>query len=252
MAKKIEKQVRTNDILLGFLERPALKWLAKHMPAWVNPDILTITGLVGTSITVLGYALVGEGEVRNNNFLWLASLGFVINWFGDSLDGTLARYRHIERPRFGYFIDHSVDAITSSAIFLALGLSGMVPFGMGAMAAIGYLLAMINVYLNTYVTGVFEMTSMKLGPTEIRVIAILANALVFFFGNPEFTLPIVGTVNTFTVILGVITAILYIYFIYKTIVDGRRLALLDGKRLERRLEREAKKEAKSQMKRKKG
>lgn len=251
MTKKIDKQVRKNDILLGFLERPALKWLAEHMPAWVNPDTLTIIGLLGTAVTVLGYSLVGKGEVRNNGFLWLASLGFIINWFGDSLDGTLARHRHIERPRFGYFIDHSVDAITSSSIFLALGLSGLVPFGIGAIAAIGYLLAMINVYLNTYVTGVFEMTSMKLGPTEIRLIAILANILVFFFGNPDFNLPLVGKINIFTLILGIIIGILFIYFIYKTISDGRRLALLDGKRLERRLEREAKKQAKDQMKGKK-
>lgn len=239
MAKKIDKQERVNDILLGPLERPALKWLSAHMPPWVNPDTLTIIGLIGTAITVIGYVMAGKGEIKHNGFLWLASLGFVINWFGDSLDGNVARYRHIERPRYGYFIDHSVDAITSTAIFLALGLSKLVPFELGAMAAIGYLLAMLNVHMKTYVTGIFEMTSMKLGPTEIRLIAIIANTLVYFFGNPELSLPILGQVSIFTLILGFITFVLLFYFILKTIKDGTKLALLDGKRLERRLKREA-------------
>jgi len=119
---------------------------------------------------------------------------------------------------------------------------------MGAMAAIGYLLAMINVYLNTYVTGVFEMTSMKLGPTEIRLLAILINSLIFFIGNPIITLPVWGQVKLFTILLSVIAAFLFVYFIYRTIVEGMRLALLDGKRLERRLEREAAKADKGQHK----
>lgn len=251
MAKKADKQERINDILLGAIERPALKWLAAHMPNWVSSDMLTILGLVGTAITVISYIMMRRGEVKFNGFLWLASFGFFVNWFGDSLDGTIARYRHLERPRFGYFIDHSVDAITSTSIFLSLGLSGMIPFTMGALAAIGYLLAMINVYLKTYVTGVFEMTSMKLGPTEIRLIAIMGNTLVFFFGNPKILIKPLGEVTIFSLLIGAIIIVLFVYFIFRTIADGYRLALLDGKRLERRQEREAKKVAKEYEKKKK-
>jgi phosphatidylglycerophosphate synthase len=244
MAKKVEKHERVNDILLGPLERPALQWLAAHMPDWVNPDMLTILGIIASVLTLVSYALMGGHEVRGNGFLWLASFGFFMNWFGDSLDGSLARYRHIERPRFGYFIDHSVDAFSVTAIFIGLGLSGMVPFSLGVLAAVGYLMAMINVYLKTFVTGIFEMTTAKIGPTEIRLLAVLINILVFFFGNPEVTLPLFGKMNVFTLALGVVTVLLFGYFFYRTTSDGLRLAMLDGKRLERRQEREAKKAAK--------
>src|SRR5574339_892610 len=110
---------RVNDILLGPLERPTLKWLAAHMPAWVTPDICTIIGVLGAILTSLSYVLT----VLDNNFLWLASLGFVINWFGDSLDGTLARHRRIERPIYGFFLDHTIDAVSGTMIFLGLGIT---------------------------------------------------------------------------------------------------------------------------------
>src|SRR5919198_5149184 len=104
---KIKGHTRVNDILLGPLERPALQWLAAHMPAWITPDDCTLIGILGALLTLVSYGLSN----LNPNFLWLASLGFFINWFGDSLDGTLARYRHIERPRYGYYIDHVIDVI---------------------------------------------------------------------------------------------------------------------------------------------
>src|SRR5512138_816292 len=113
---------RVNDILLGPLERPTLKWLAAHMPAWVTPDICTIIGVFGAILISLSYVLT----VFDKNFLWLASLGFVINWFGDSLDGTLARYRKIERPIFGFFVDHIMDAFSVTVIILGLGMTDYV------------------------------------------------------------------------------------------------------------------------------
>ena len=109
---------RVNDILLGPFERPALQWLAERMPRWVTPDVLTATGIFGSVMTFAGY----WASSSTATFLWLASLGLVVNWFGDSLDGTLARFRHIERPKFGFFIDHTVDAISESLIVFGLGL----------------------------------------------------------------------------------------------------------------------------------
>lgn len=99
MEQKRHQHTRVNKILLGPIERPALSWLAQKMPAWVTPDKLTITGFLGTILVAVSYVLTNQ----NHAFLWLASLGLVINWFGDSLDGTLARYRKIERPQYGFF-----------------------------------------------------------------------------------------------------------------------------------------------------
>ena len=115
----IKPHQRVNDILLGPLERPALQWLAAHMPAWINPDILTGIGILGAVLIFFSYWLSNALP----GFLWVASLGFVINWFGDSLDGTLARYRQSERPKYGFLVDHTVDSFNEVLIALGLGLS---------------------------------------------------------------------------------------------------------------------------------
>lgn len=236
MVKKVSKHERVNDILLGFIERPALNWFARNMPAWVTPDLLTIIGVFASVLILISYALVP----LNKSFLWLASIGFFLNWFGDSLDGSLARYRHIERPRFGFFIDHSVDAFSVVMIFVGFGLSGYVNIVVACLGAIAYLMVSILVYLKTYVTGVFEITSAKIGPTEIRVFAVLVNTIMFFIKNPFFTVPILGETTFLGLVVTGITILLFGYFVIKTLIEGRRLALLDGKRLERRLEKEQK------------
>src|SRR5512141_3367378 len=112
--KEINHHARVNDIFLGPLERPALQWFAIHLPAWVTPDICTGVGITGAWVAAIGYILSNYGLI----FLWLASLGFIINWFGDSMDGTLARHRRIERPLFGFFLDHTVDAVNEVMIFI--------------------------------------------------------------------------------------------------------------------------------------
>jgi len=121
---------------------------------------------------------------RNSNyFLWLASLGFVINWFGDSLDGTLARYRHIERPIYGFFIDHITDAVSQVMIFLGLGLTHYIRFEVACLTLIAYLLLSVLAYVRTCVVGEFRISYGKLGPTEIRVLAILLNSVMYFAGE---------------------------------------------------------------------
>lgn len=239
------KKDRVNDILLGPLERPALKWLSEHMPSWVSSDMMTGLGVIASILIFVSYILVGRGgpDPRGNWFLMLASFGFFLNWFGDSLDGTLARYRHMERPRFGYYIDHSIDAFSAVMMFLGLGLAGLSDFTVATFTLIGYLLAMISVYLKTHVTGVFVMTNMKLGPTEIRLIAIIFNTLVFFRGNkpienfPFFNQPLTPG----TLVLGTIAVILWVYFAYETIFVGRKLAAQDELALARRKEKAEKK-----------
>lgn len=233
---KVEDHKRENKILLGFLERPALRWLAAHMPAWVTPDILTYIGIGASVLIFVSYILTNT----NPNFLWLANLGFVLNWFGDSLDGTLARYRKIERPRYGFLIDHWVDAISVVLIFLGLGLSPYVKFNVASLAVISYLLVSIMVYLITFVTGVFTITSAYIGPTEFRLIAILLNITMFFSGEVTFTVPIIGETSLYTLFTGALALVLFLYFIINTSIQARKLMLLDEKRLERRLAKEKK------------
>ncbi len=219
---EIQSHKRVNDILLGPLERPALQWLAAHMPTWVNPDVLTIIGVFGTFVTFFGYWLTHFHEA----FLWLASLGFVINWFGDSLDGTLARYRKIERPRYGFYVDHLVDAVNEVMIFLGIGLSPYVRFDIACLALIGYLLLSILVFVRMCVFGVFQISFGRLGPTEIRVIAILANTWVFFFGNPKVALPF-GIFAVYDLIGIAITIILLAIFVITMTTQALQLSRMD-------------------------
>ncbi|HLO16415.1 MAG TPA: CDP-alcohol phosphatidyltransferase family protein [Anaerolineales bacterium] len=169
---------RVNDILLGPLERPTLRWLAAHMPAWITPDICTIIGVLGAVEIAISYTL----SIYERNFLWLASFGFIVHWFGDSLDGTLARYRHIERPIFGFFVDHITDAFSALVIFLGLGLTPYVSFNIASLTLIAYLLLCVLVFIRTGVAGEFKISYSKLGPTEIRVCAILLNTTMYFGG----------------------------------------------------------------------
>src|SRR5512135_1846993 len=175
----INEHKRVNDIFLGPLERPALQWLAAHMPAWASPDLMTVIGIIGALIITLGYALSNYHPA----FLWLCTLGFVINWIGDSLDGTLARYRHIERPKYGFFIDHVTDALTEIIIILCLGLSPYIKFSVASLCCVMYIAMSVLVYVRMNVIGEFKISYSKLGPTEVRVLAILLS-IAMYFGGP--------------------------------------------------------------------
>jgi phosphatidylglycerophosphate synthase len=213
---------RINDILLGPLERPALKWLAAHAPAWMTPDVLTMIGIFGAVIIFAGYALSNV----NAAFLWLAILGFVINWFGDSLDGTVARYRKIERPKYGFFVDHTVDAISQLIIFGGLGLSPYLSFEVAMLALVGYLLMSIFVYVDTYVSGVFKISYGKFGPTEARAIAILLTAGFFFWGTPTIQFSF-GEVGVYDLIGLGIALLLVLIYIFSTIRRAKELSTID-------------------------
>ena len=220
--EEIETHERVNDILLGPLERPALKWLAAHLPSWINPDMMTTIGVIGAVIILAGYWLTNY----NRYFLWLASLGFVVNWYGDSLDGTLARFRNIQRPKYGFFVDHTVDSFNETLIFIGLGLSPYVRIEIALLALAGYLLMSILVFVRTSVLGVFKISYGKLGPTEVRVIAILANTLVFFGGNPVYQIAFVS-ISLFDLIGVVIAMLLFGIYIFSALAQARELADAD-------------------------
>ncbi len=218
----IEKHKRVNDIILGPLEKPALAYLAKIMPGWVSPDMLTIIGFLAGILIGVSYLLTN----LDKNFLWLANLGFILNWFGDSLDGTLARFRKIERPRYGFFIDHVVDIVTEVFIFVGLAFSPYVDFKIGILALIAYLCMTNLVFLITSVEGVFQISYGRLGPTEARVIAIGANIIMYFLGNPEFRMPF-GTMSLYNLIVIGVIILLITFFTYTTISHAIDLSRSD-------------------------
>jgi archaetidylinositol phosphate synthase len=210
----IKDHKRVNDIL---------QWLASHMPPWVTPDICTLIGVLGAVIILISYIMTGF----NRNFLWMASLGFVINWFGDSLDGTLARFRHIERPVYGFFIDHVTDAFCQVLIFLGLGLTPYIKFDIACLTLIAYFLLSVLVYVRTCVVAEFKISYGRLGPTEVRVLAILLNTAMYFFGMQRITIAI-GTLNPFIfspydVFVAAISLLLLYFFLETAIQESIRL-----------------------------
>ncbi len=216
----IKKHQRVNNMLLGPLERPALQWLAKRMPPWVTPDVLTGIGVVAAIMIFVGYWLTNLSPW----WLWFVNLGFVLNWFGDSLDGTLARYRKIERPKFGFYIDHTVDAVAEFLTIIGIGMSPYLRLDIAAFALIGYLLVSVHVYVRTAVDGVFKISYGTMGPTEMRAIIMLVNVGIFFWGNPKVTLPVVGQTTGFDIV-GVVLAIgLGIAFLISSTAEGINLA----------------------------
>jgi archaetidylinositol phosphate synthase len=168
---------RWNEGFFQPLERPALAWLAAHMPRWVTPDHLTGVGFVGAVIAFIGYAASGSSPV----FLWVASLGLAVNWFGDSLDGTVARLRKIERPRYGYYLDNSIDCIAQLLLAIGIGLSGYVRFDLCLLALVAYMMVSVLSFIRANVSGVFQITYAAVGPTEVRVGFVVLNALLIIF-----------------------------------------------------------------------
>lgn len=218
----IKDHKRVNDILLGPLERPALQWFAAHLPAWATPDMMTVIGIIGALVITLGYGL----SRFHPAFLWLATLGFIINWFGDSLDGTLARFRHIERPKYGFYIDHITDCVTEIIIILGLGLSHYISFSVASMCCIAYIAMSVLVYVRMNVMGEFKISYSKLGPTEVRVLAIMLTTAMFFGGVRAIQLslgPIAIAVNPYDLVVTVITLLLVFFFAQTSIKQAIEL-----------------------------
>jgi archaetidylinositol phosphate synthase len=218
------KHKRVHNMMLGFLERPALRWLCERMPSWVTPDMLTLFGLLGSFAVGAGYMLARYNPV----FIWLASFGLLINWFGDSLDGSLARYRHIERPKFGFFIDHTIDVIAEVAIFGGVALSGYVNPVLALLALAGYLMMSVFIYVYTFVTGEFRISYGGVGPTEMRMIVMISNALIFFIGKPVINLGFIRFGLYDGILVGVI-AMLFLAYIFMVAAKAIELSRLESK-----------------------
>lgn len=174
---------RWNEGITQPWERHALKFLVSRLPAWITPDRLTAIGAIGAIIAAIAYAFAGPHPA----LLWLATAGFILNWFGDSLDGNLARLRQIERPRYGYYLDNALDCFVGLPVAIGLGVSGYLRLDVCLLALSIYTMISALSFLRANVTGVFQMSYGGVGPTEMRVAVMLLNALMFFRPPAVFT-----------------------------------------------------------------
>jgi phosphatidylglycerophosphate synthase len=165
---------REKTFLLARPEARALEWIAERIPSQVKPDHLTALGVLASVGIAAAYVLSNGDRM----WLWTASALLVLHWLGDSLDGTLARVRHSERPRYGYYLDHLVDAFATAAIGIGLGLSPYMLLAVGLAIVVAYLILSINTYLETHAFGVFSLGYGRFGPTEARAMLIAVNTVL--------------------------------------------------------------------------
>jgi len=190
-------------------EKKVLLWLAARTPAWVHPDHLTALGLLSMLVAGAAYSF----SARVPSLLHLVNVALALNWLGDSLDGTLARYRQRCRPRYGFYVDHLVDALGALFLLGGLALSGYMSERIALALLIAYFLVSINIYLATYTLGVFKISFGALGGTELRLLLALGNLLllarpvVTVLGRSVLVFDIVGVaaIAGLTVVLAVTT-----------------------------------------------
>ena len=227
--EEIKQAKRIQTSILNAYEKKLLIWLAERMPARMTSDQLTFIGFVGAVIVATGYALSN----LNLNWLWLASFGFVVNWFGDSLDGSLARVRNTQRKTYGFFIDHNVDVINECIMFAGVGTSPLVNMTFMAGVLVAYLALSVYVYIDCHLKGEQRLSYGGLGPTEFRILAILVNTAFIYI--PHLTLwkrHVVLFHNEFEFgvldgIAVVVAAILFAIYLVSFFKDARYFSRID-------------------------
>ena len=173
---------RLQTSVLNAVERRVLVWLAERMPRAINSDHLTVLAAVAMAGAGAAYAFARVFPPA----LLIVNVFLAVNWFGDSLDGTLARVRNRQRPRYGFYVDHVIDCLGATMLFIGLGLSGYMHLTVALAVLISYLLLSAEVYLATYTRHTFRMTYFKLGPTELRILLAIGN--VFALVKPFVTI----------------------------------------------------------------
>jgi len=219
-SKKIEQHQRIQQSILAPAEAASLRWFAQRMPSWVNSDHLTLIGLVAMILAGLFYYL----SQWNLLLLHLVNLMIVANWFGDSLDGSLARFRNRLRPRYGYYVDHILDNFGVLFVTTGLALGGYMNVWVSFAVLVAYLLLNINIYLATSTIGVFQISYWKFGPTELRVFLMIGNIFLIYkpvvgiFGQHFLLYDVGGTVAA----IGMFTILLV-----STVMNTRKLYCLE-------------------------
>ncbi|MGA2904149.1 MAG: CDP-alcohol phosphatidyltransferase family protein [Candidatus Korobacteraceae bacterium] len=177
-ASSFKNATRVQVSFVTAVEKRALAWFAAHMPAWVGSDHLTLLGFAAQIMVGVSYAL---SRYDRQWLLW-GILFLAVNWFGDSLDGTVARFRNRQRPRYGFYVDHVIDAIGSTVLMVGLALSGYMTPLVAMALLVAFLLLAIEVYLATYTIGSFHLSFFNLGPTEVRIILAIGNIALYVRG----------------------------------------------------------------------
>ena len=209
---------RVQQNLLAASERRLLTWLCARMPNWVTPDLLTTIGMIGAVAVFAGFV----ASNAQAGWLWLAIGGLVVQWFGDSMDGSLARFRKTERPRYGYFLDHSCDGLATTLVVVGIGLSGYVKLEVALIALVGYLLLSIHAFISVRVLGELKLSYLNAGPTELRLVLITMTLAMIAAGSQN---ALLGMFTWFDVFVGAVGCLLILLFILQTWTTARRLAV---------------------------
>ena len=216
MSEEKKQATRIQTSILNPYEKKILVYLAERIPAWVNSDMLTFVGFVGALIMATGYSLSN----LNLHWLWLSCFGLLVNWFGDSLDGSLARVRNTQRKTYGFFIDHNVDVINETIMFISVGVSPLVNMSFAMFALIAYLMLSVYVYIDCHLKGEMRLTYGGLGPTEFRLLLIITNiCFIYIPWLSEWKKPMTLFHNDFMIgifdYIAVAAALLIIFFYLK-------------------------------------
>ena len=173
---EIKQSNRIQTSILNATEKKVLVWLANHLPQWVSSDMMTAVGVIGAFLCGLGFALTNYSIY----WLWLSVAGLCLNWFGDSLDGTIARVRKQQRPLYGYYLDHNIDTINEAFMFVGAGLSPLINMSIAIACYATYLALTVYVSINAHLKSEFKLTYGKLGPTEFRAIIVIVDILLMY------------------------------------------------------------------------
>lgn len=217
--REFNSATRVQEALTASVEKAALIWMAERTPRAVTADHLTLLGLGAQLLAGVSYALA-----RWNRYALFAVIFFIaLNWLGDSLDGTLARVRKQQRPRYGFYVDHMVDTFGASFLMLGLAASGYLHWQVALAMLIAFLVLSIETYLATYAVDRFHMSHGLFGPTEIRILLIVGTLALYFhpyahlFGRDFLLFDIGGTIGAAgMILLAVIATVRHTIELYRT------------------------------------
>jgi len=204
--------LRELTFVFADFERRLLERLARRVPRGLRANHFTALGMVGAAGAGVAYA----GARYNPAWLWIASVMLAVHWLGDSLDGTLARVRGAERPKYGFYLDHVMGALSVVCVGLGIGFSGYVSLSLALGAVVGYLALAVNVYLESSVFGIAKIEYGRIGPTEARLALIVLNTVLALGVHP--------TVRVANWTVAVVLAGMALVFVWRL---ARNLARLD-------------------------
>jgi archaetidylinositol phosphate synthase len=215
---------REHRSLLAAAEKRLLIRIASHLPPWIHSDHLTVLALAAIALAGLGFWLARW----DSQWLWVVVGALAVNWFGDSLDGTLARLRRVERPRYGFYVDHVLDIVGITFLLTGLACSGFMTPVIALSLLVAYLLVAGEVFLTTAVRSVFRMSFAGFGPTELRI--VLATGAIALHGDPHVSFGALGRAQLFDVGGVVANAGLLVALVWAIVRNTAALARLEPRR----------------------